>query len=84
MIHQLKTWPIYFDSVKRGEKTFELRTNDRNFLAGDTVILRRFDPTTQEYTGEKIEAYVPYVLYGKDISMGLKEDFCILSLKIIS
>lgn len=42
--HELKTLPIYFDAVKRGDKTFEIRNNDRDFQAGDTLILCEYDP----------------------------------------
>ena len=41
MIHELKTWAPYFDAVKRGEKTFEVRKDDRGFQRGDTVRLLR-------------------------------------------
>jgi hypothetical protein len=40
--HQLKTWPEYFKAIHRGEKTFELRNNDRDFKKGDILILREF------------------------------------------
>jgi len=42
--HTLKTLPVYFDAVERGDKTFELRNNDRDFQTGDTLILEEFDP----------------------------------------
>jgi hypothetical protein len=41
MQHQLKTWDVYFDAVKRGEKTFEVRRDDRGFQKGDTLELLR-------------------------------------------
>lgn len=39
--HKLKTWPVYFDAAKSGEKTFEVRWDDRGFQRGDDVILMR-------------------------------------------
>jgi ASC-1-like (ASCH) protein len=53
-IHQLKTHPQYFDKVKTGEKTFELRKNDRNFEVGNTLILRRY-PLNKDYKGSKMK-----------------------------
>lgn len=41
MIHELKTDPDFFEMVKSGEKTFELRFNDRGFQVGDTLVLRK-------------------------------------------
>lgn len=44
MNHELKCWPQYFQRVKDGTKTFEVRINDRGFQPGDKVTLREFDP----------------------------------------
>jgi len=41
--HVLKTLPEYWDAVERGEKTFEVRRDDRGFQRGDTVVLVRLD-----------------------------------------
>lgn len=43
MIHDLKTAPVYFERVVSGEKTFEVRKDDRGFQSGDTLILREWD-----------------------------------------
>jgi len=43
-VHVLKTWPVYFAAVKRGEKLFEVRRNDRFFQLGDQVDLVEYDP----------------------------------------
>lgn len=40
-VHELKTWPTYWDAVARGEKLFEVRKNDRFFQCGDIVHLLR-------------------------------------------
>ena len=39
MIHELKTLPEYFEAVRKGDKTFELREDDRNFKVGDYLAL---------------------------------------------
>lgn len=44
MIHELKTWTEYFQAIVSGEKTFEIRENDRGFRVGDTLILRQWTP----------------------------------------
>lgn len=41
MIHELKTWAPYYDAAVSGEKTFEVRRDDRGFQRGDTVTLIR-------------------------------------------
>ena len=42
MVHDLKILPQYFQSVSSGEKTFEIRFNDRQFSVGDTLILKEY------------------------------------------
>jgi len=49
--HELKIWPQYYARVSDGSKTFEVRENDRGFQAGDTVILREWDPKKETKFG---------------------------------
>lgn len=60
VLHSLKSWPMFFDSVKDGTKTFELRKLDRDYHVGDMLELREWDPiqahhgdtlVTKGYTG---------------------------------
>jgi len=55
--HILKCWPQYFDAIKRGEKTFEARRDDRGFQCGDIVELHR--------TSERFKEMVDFDLNGK-------------------
>ena len=41
MVHELKTWIEYFELVMSGEKPFELRKNDRDFLPETGVVIER-------------------------------------------
>lgn len=68
-----KIWPEYFELVKSGKKTFELRLADWECNEGDTLLLREWDPKTKEYTGREIEKTVTYVLKTKDVALFLKE-----------
>lgn len=56
-----KIWPEYFDLVKSGKKTFEIRVADFDIKEGDTLILEEWDPKTKRYTGRTIEKKVSYV-----------------------
>lgn len=47
VVHELKIWPQYFQAVVDGRKTFEVRTNDRPFQFGHTVVLKEWDPTRE-------------------------------------
>ena len=77
--HCLKTWPRYFNDIKTGLKTFELRRNDRDYQVGDILKLREWDQTAQDYTGEIIKKEITYILEGGNF--GLATGFCIMSIK---
>jgi hypothetical protein len=78
MKHELKTWPQYFAAIEKGEKTFEIRKNDRDFKKGDLLELQEWDPITEKYTCNIITFGVGYVI--TDTRWGLQEGFCVMSL----
>jgi ASC-1-like (ASCH) protein len=61
MKHELKLATDFFGSVSAGNKTFEIRFNDRNYKVGDTLVLKEFNTFTEEYTGRVIEKKVTYI-----------------------
>lgn len=58
--HDVKILPIYYDLVREGRKTFELRVNDRNYQNADTITLHEWE--NGEYTGRKQKFEIGYVL----------------------
>lgn len=73
--HKLKLAKMFFEDVRLGRKSFELRKNDRDYKIGDILELREMD--NGEPTGRVIEKEITYILEG---FAGLKEDYCILAL----
>jgi len=59
VIHELKTLPSFFHAIRVGEKTFEIRKNDRNFEVGDRLQLKEWDG--EGFTGEEVFATVLYL-----------------------
>lgn len=47
MIHELRCWPDQFDATYNGNKTHEVRVNDRDFQVGDYLFLREFVPCSE-------------------------------------
>ena len=78
MVHELKILPKYFKDVVFGYKNFELRKNDRNYLIGDTIILKEWDG--EKYTGLECKRFISYILHGTG-EYGLQDGYCILGLK---
>jgi len=84
--HELKTDPDAFDAVVRGQKTFEIRRDDRGYKVGDTLILRRTKHTGVQmnegyqliYTGEREQRNVTHILRGP--VYGLEGGWVIMSL----
>ena len=77
--HRLKTWPIYFERVLNGTKTFEIRKNDRDFQAGDLVRLLEFSPDDNiGYTGRELSFQIGYVFNNEDF--GIQKGYCVFSL----
>ena len=75
-IHELKILPEYFQAVVSGEKTAELRKDDRDYKVGDTLLLREWNGTG--YTGGSISVRVTHILRNCS-EYGLADGFCILS-----
>jgi ASC-1-like (ASCH) protein len=65
-IIEKKTWPEYFESVRNGDKSFDMRLNDWEINVGDILILKEWDPDTKQYTGRQLEKEVTYILKTKD------------------
>jgi hypothetical protein len=78
-VHELKTWPAYFHALISGDKTFELRRNDRDFMPGNMLRLREWCPDKRDYTGRECECIVTYVLRHSTVG-GLDPDFVILGI----
>jgi len=79
-IHELKTWPEYFQAIKQGRKKFELRRNDRDFLVGDILRLKEYDPV-DEWFGETLDVKISYVLKNC-YDFGLRKDFVLLGIRV--
>jgi Domain of unknown function (DUF3850) len=79
MRHELKCWPDFYARIITDEKTFELRTDDRGYRAGDELWLREWNATTQAYTGRACVVDVPYLLAGT--WPGLTEGYVVMSIR---
>lgn len=84
MKHEKKVLPEYFQQIHNGKKNFELRLADWECQTGDTLVLREWNPLTQEYTGRTLEKEITYVLKTKDIDFWSKEEIDRYGYQIIS
>ena len=74
MNHKIKILESFADAVLRGEKTFEVRKNDRGYQRGDTVeFIVLYDSDHLEMTNHplmKRKYEITYVLNGWGIENG--------------
>jgi hypothetical protein len=83
--HELKTWPEYFEAIIRGDKSHEIRKDDRGFAVGDVLHLREWDPTEDPnshdtalgYTGRSMDVDVTYV---SRRDAGVPDGFVVMSI----
>lgn len=87
-IHRLKSVPDTFDPIESGERTFDIRLDDRGFKIGDLVQFVRWDEARQ-MAGRTVRKRIVYLLYGLEDSSchpltkprwGLKARYVIMSL----
>jgi hypothetical protein len=77
MIHELRTWPAFFELIVKGTKSYELRRYDRPFRARDELHLREWDPDKNAYTGRYARVTVTHMLIGP--ILGLREGWALMS-----
>lgn len=73
--HVLKIWPDYFEGILCGNKTFEVRYNDRGYKYGDLLRLREYNNNRRVYTGREVTMRVKYVFN----HFGLQPDWVVMA-----
>ena len=80
-IHQLKLNWEFCDAVLSGEKSFEIRFNDRGFQKGDFIeFMACCNGYKEEHNINNERFEITYVLNG----YGLKEDYVVLAIKKVN
>lgn len=77
--HHLKCWPVEFRAIREGRKTGEFRRDDRNYLTGDFIILKEWNPRGQAYSGEAVAVEVTYITRGPHF--GIPAGYCVMSIR---
>ncbi|MNK14331.1 hypothetical protein D3C87_324420 [compost metagenome] len=88
MNHVVKSWSMFYRDIETGERTSDIRLNDRRYAIGDTMDLREFDPVTHTYTGRGQFVKITYIQTNKSnpcaiSQFALHDDYVVLSIKKI-
>ena len=84
IVHQMKTWVPYFESVVSGAKPFDVRRDDRGFQRGDYVRLVEVSQPRDGMlpTGREAQYEITYVLTGGQF--GIEPGYVVLGLGVNS
>lgn len=87
--HLVKSWSMFFTDILTGERTSDIRLNDRKYAVGDIMVLQEFDPVKFVYTGRQQAVRITYLQQNKSnpcaISReALAEGYAVLSIKLVS
>lgn len=74
--HELKILPLYFHHVRTGLKTFEIRKNDRDYQAGDNLLLREWDGS--RYTNRSLFARIVYMT-----NYAQQDDYVVMGIELV-
>lgn len=80
--HALKTEPPWFQLIWDGEKTFELRYNDRNYQEGDALTLNEYDRGANFFFGRQIMARVKRLYTQKELP-GIEDGYVLMLIAVI-
>lgn len=83
-VHELKTWPEWFESATVGGRNFEIRRYDRDFQIGDILVLKEYQPGRTGFPGgftnREVHKRITTLMKGREagisegyIAMGLEE-----------
>lgn len=81
MRHEIKIKECFADAIVGGDKTFEIRYNDRGYQKGDIVVFQCVNDETSSFSLNikhpinHMAFEIDYILSG----YGLKEGFCVFS-----
>ena len=83
--HKLKTWPNYWDAVACGDKTFEVRRDDRGFQKGDVLVLQKYTIgdgyitcSGERFKIQELRKIITYVLTGGQL--GIEPGYVVIGL----
>jgi ASC-1-like (ASCH) protein len=82
MNHVLNCSPTNFQSLKSGQKAFEVTVNDRDFQVKDKIIFCELDDANTHYTGKRTALTVQKIITS-NLSKNPyhKKGYCILIFK---
>jgi ParB family chromosome partitioning protein len=79
-IHNLRTHQWSYQDIVNGQKTFDIRKNDRGFGVGDYLLLKETREIDNEDTGNEALVSVGYLV--ERSGLGLKDGYCVMGIDL--
>jgi ASC-1-like (ASCH) protein len=85
-VHELKSWPEFFEAVQSGTKKYEVRTDDRGYARGDRLLLHEWDPKDKEFTGRFCEVGVVHISHAADLRAVFSDfpNVCVMGIEVLA
>lgn len=81
-IHRVKCYERFFKLAEKGEKSFEVRRNDRDYRADDLIELN--ETQNAEYTGRAALYRITFVLTSEGFPDGIKDGYAVLEIEPVT
>lgn len=79
--HIVKCWVEFFEPIRTGIKTFDVRRDDRDYQVGDQITQLEYRHGVGVYTGREVNCDITYVARGpKFEAFGLMPGYAILAI----
>ena len=87
--HIVKSWETFYRDIITGERTSDIRLNDRRYAVGDFMKMEEYDPVSQTYSGRFRTVVITYLQTNKSnpcaIShRSLDDAYVVLSIKLVT
>jgi hypothetical protein len=86
--HKIKSHPEPFQSVWSGDKSHEIRFNDRKYRVSNIIRLLEWNPATKAFSGRAIDLIINHIRFapgeGLPASTGLAPGFVVFDFMILN
>ena len=78
--HEIKIDTKFYARVADGQKTFEIRKNDRDYQVGDVLCMREYDPKGEYYIDHS-HMLIANIVYMSTFQQ--KEGYVVLGIEVV-
>lgn len=77
--HNIKCLTQFFERIRSGQKTFEIRKNDRDYQVGDSLNIMEYNPEVPDFPHTAMATIKADIVYVSSFMQ--KEDYVVLGIE---